>query len=502
MPSGKKAPRSDGRAAMAAALSSWEAAETKMKDAGAQLLARLQEQVDKLTKMAEDSLKEGLLGHYDEFLQMRDKARQTHEDMCKKLGVDPPTKTDKGTRDQRANAAGSHAPVPQPAGGSGGEAASSTGTGNNGANHQTCASPGQGAEGGVAASFSMDSDTWHGAAGLSAEEMLPRYRWRASRHGSGEGGAVLEVCGLADASGTYDELEVDMAEGTVRLVWPHRSGSSTNDDHDYDDGKATRALTLPLGFLTDLSLCRVLRKRRAGRLTIEIPQVQAALAPELGLAAALVAAGAGVVDGFFAAGDADMVRGRLLELWRAGQFEPGEVEGGRKKAVRSDYYLYTEEDDPVLSGFTRRLDRLVLEVSRQVPVLAKYKLMRGRPMAAVYEGAGSRYTPHFDCVGNDNGRVLTCLLYLNPFWSEGDGAKLRIWPEARSLSPEGPNWDFSPMHGRLVAFLCNSRNLHEVLPVAADRPVEPRLAVSCWYYDSDRIPEIRLDEGPADAPSA
>merc|ERR1712014_517248 len=110
-------------------------------------------------------------------------------------------------------------------------------------------------------------------------------------------------------------------------------------------------------------------------------------------------------------------------------------------------------------------DRLVLEVSRQVPVLAKYKLMRGRPMAAVYEGAGSRYTPHFDCVGGDNGRVLTCLLYLNPFWSEGDGAKLRIWPEARTLSPEVESWDFSPMHGRLVAFLCNSRNLHEVLPV-------------------------------------
>ena len=28
----------------------------------------------------------------------------------------------------------------------------------------------------------------------------------------------------------------------------------------------------------------------------------------------------------------------------------------------------------------------------------------------VYAGAGARYTPHYDCVGGDNGRKITCVL--------------------------------------------------------------------------------------------
>ena len=40
--------------------------------------------------------------------------------------------------------------------------------------------------------------------------------------------------------------------------------------------------------------------------------------------------------------------------------------------------------------------------------------MRGRPMAAVYADEGAHYTPHFDCVGGDNGRKITCVLPGSP----------------------------------------------------------------------------------------
>merc|ERR1719487_3112542 len=146
--------------------------------------------------------------------------------------------------------------------------------------------------------------------------------------------------------------------------------------------------------------------------------------------------------------------------------------------------------------FTTQLDRAVLQLVRKVPSLKPIKLMRGRPMAAVYSDPGARYVPHFDAVGGDNGRVLTCILYLNPFWREADGAKLCVWPQARlSLERTGKSCEFAPLHGRLVAFLCNSRNLHEVLPVADGNTVEPRIAISCWYYDSEVLPSIVEREG-------
>ncbi|CAE8621068.1 unnamed protein product, partial [Polarella glacialis] len=106
------------------------------------------------------------------------------------------------------------------------------------------------------------------------------------------------------------------------------------------------------------------------------------------------------------------------------------------------------------------------------------------------------YTPHFDNRGH-NGRVLTCIMYLNPFWQTGDGAELKIWPRAKGLERAGPCRDFAPLHGRLVAFLCSGRNLHEVSPVASDRAlVEPRVAISCWYYDTSCMNDELTDDAP------
>ena len=55
------------------------------------------------------------------------------------------------------------------------------------------------------------------------------------------------------------------------------------------------------------------------------------------------------------------VRAHVLALWERGELQEGEVEGGRKQHLRSDRYLFLEEDDPVLAPFTRKLDQLVGE---------------------------------------------------------------------------------------------------------------------------------------------
>lgn len=342
---------------------------------------------------------------------------------------------------------------------------------------------------------------WHGPAGLEDAQLLPnadasdgllvpRYRWLEPDDAS----AVLEVLEPLHAG---DELSVYVSECTARLSW------------------GTWALSLPLPCRADAEACQVQRKRRRRLVTLMLPlSLPAPAAPPAqtfagSLAAALSGAeGYALVDGFLRGAQADALRSRLLQLWRGGCMTPGEVEGSQDESnpnrARSDEYMYAEESETEMMSFARSLDRVVVELVRRVPALRDFKLLRGRPMAAVYAGAGSRYTPHFDCVGGDNGRVITCILYLNPFWRPEDGAVLRLWPQASTLVPSGPCREIEPLHGRLVVFLCNSRNLHEVSRVvdtgAGGRPAEPRLALSCWYYDEKAIPSIAEGQGTQDAP--
>lgn len=219
--------------------------------------------------------------------------------------------------------------------------------------------------------------------------------------------------------------------------------------------------------------------------------------------------GFGTVDGFVAPAVADLLREQILSLWRSHKLDPGEIEGTTTKAddestkaskARSDDYTYLDEqeNDFLREYFTLPLDRLLLELTDgSIPGLQGKKLMRGRPMVTVYAGEGSRYTPHFDCVQGDNGRVCTCILYLNPFWKGtagaagggGAGGALHIYPTARRrLEPTGECCRVEPLHARLVVFLCDSRNLHEVVPMTEGE--EPRVAVSCWYYDTERVREM------------
>eukprot|EP00927_Polykrikos_kofoidii_P078003 TRINITY_DN74883_c0_g1_i1.p1 TRINITY_DN74883_c0_g1~~TRINITY_DN74883_c0_g1_i1.p1 ORF type:complete len:590 (-),score=83.32 TRINITY_DN74883_c0_g1_i1:47-1816(-) len=315
-------------------------------------------------------------------------------------------------------------------------------------------------------------------------ESFPRYRWRTVDDRI----VMLDIHGPPEDSGAPI---VDVSEVVVHVNWPCA-------------GPPHHSLMLPIGFRADTNACSVARRKRAGgRLEIKLPVLGPLVPPAKSLVQDLSGPhGFGTVDGFTSGEVADRIRSNLLSRWRAGSFTRGKVKGEhaeRFAQARSDVFMYIKDGDLVIADFTRHLDRLVLELVREVPALSGLKLMRGSAMATVYTGEGSRYDPHFDSMG-DNGRVLTCIMYLNPFWQEGDGAQLALWPEARFLRREGPCHEIAPLHGRLVAFLCCRRNLHEVKPVTRGRYVEPRLAVSCWYYDSEHISQD--DEcSPADAPT-
>eukprot|EP00931_Biecheleriopsis_adriatica_P079556 TRINITY_DN52966_c0_g1_i1.p1 TRINITY_DN52966_c0_g1~~TRINITY_DN52966_c0_g1_i1.p1 ORF type:complete len:298 (-),score=49.79 TRINITY_DN52966_c0_g1_i1:38-931(-) len=289
---------------------------------------------------------------------------------------------------------------------------------------------------------------------------------------------TLEVAGNMD-------VEVDVAESSVNLGWA--SGEQ---------------LRLPVNFLTDVADCQVKRSRRRGILTLRLPKLAERPLPSIALAHALRERdGLGTIDGFMCGPMLERLREHLLQLWKSGTYQPGEVEGTAEwaTAARTDFYRYIDEKDEIVKTFTRRLDRLLFNVMQEVPELNSVKLVRGSPMAAVYAGHGSRYTPHFDSRDKEIGRVITCILYLNPFWTAQDGGQLRIWPQASSLTPSGPCREIEPLHGKLVAFLCHRRNLHEVCQVSEAAGTEPRLAISCWYYDSE---SMTSKNAPRDARAA
>jgi len=495
---------------------------------GQKILSKLEEQVKNIDRMAEEYLDQGLIGHHCEALQMKERTMETLRMTRRKLGL-----PEDGSAPSAPAPAAAIAPQPPPVQAAAAAApapaadartasrqvvsADMTGVEKAGSaakpikqaskqSSATGAAPPEAkqpvpasdavaeaaSQARTAAAGSTADGAWSTPAATGTDKPA-RYRWREADQGTDANAAVLEVSGVFADAGS---LMVDVSATAVRISWPNGEGS-----------ERSNSLTLPLAFVTDSEACQVVRKKRTGELKLSIPRV--ASMPKHGppLTDALGGAeGLGFVDSFMAGGEADALRDWFLDLWKRGELQPGEVEGGdvaqmtdKQSKFRSDEYIYLQEEG-LATMLTNRLDRLVLHLAQEVPALKRMKLMRGRPMATVYAGKGSRYAPHFDAVGNDNGRVLTCILYLNPFWHEGDGAQIRFWPRSRGLVREGHSIDVSPLHGRLLAFLCNSRNLHEVVPVTDNGCGDVRVAVSCWYYDSDRIPAVCAGQRTADAP--
>ena len=125
----------------------------------------------------------------------------------------------------------------------------------------------------------------------------------------------------------------------------------------------------------------------------------------------------------------------------------------------------------------------------------KYKLAVPKQcMAACYDGNGAHYVAHHDnvcqvdLIGDNeeeicnNHRMITLLLYVNPFWTEKSGGNLRCYLGAdQKLVSLKSDWirsdnaiEIEPIAGRLVIFK-SKELLHEVCP-SFDR----RMAISCW----------------------
>jgi Rps23 Pro-64 3,4-dihydroxylase Tpa1-like proline 4-hydroxylase len=124
------------------------------------------------------------------------------------------------------------------------------------------------------------------------------------------------------------------------------------------------------------------------------------------------------------------------------------------------------------------------KTAKQVPLHLSNQTFNAK--LAVTSPGGSTYPLHIDnTLGvtgapDDDTRKLTCILYLNPDYVDGDGGELRLMLLDRNCL------DMSPKGGRLLLFWSDCIP-HEVLPNKPDSQSADfdRYALTIWIPDTD-----------------
>jgi hypothetical protein len=173
-----------------------------------------------------------------------------------------------------------------------------------------------------------------------------------------------------------------------------------------------------------------------------------------------------IVDGMMGASWAKALHGEAMAEQR--HMKPHTFQFGNAQFHKPHIYetelhdAVTRARVPEFSAFFAR-QPLARVINRHVRELA---LLSGEAATTIKlqcnAGGGGCFPHHYDNAGRPNNRQLTCLVYLNPHWKEGDGGELELMPFLRPAIRIPPTMD------RAVLFL-SDRVLHRVLPSVAAR---------------------------------
>lgn len=184
-------------------------------------------------------------------------------------------------------------------------------------------------------------------------------------------------------------------------------------------------------------------------------------------------AGYVVVEGFLDdKGCAALARG-CRSLQAAGHLQAAAIGRGRTRAqhleIRGDRVHWFEASAPTAAQalYWQAMDVLRVDLNRTL-LLGLDEL---EAHYALYV-PDARYARHRDRFRDDDARVLSSVLYLNPGWREEDGGALRLYLPSDS---QYPHVDIYPEAGTLVLFL-SAEFEHEVLPANRER-----LSVAGWF---------------------
>ena len=189
-----------------------------------------------------------------------------------------------------------------------------------------------------------------------------------------------------------------------------------------------------------------------------------------------------VVDDFFAPAVAATFRDELVKLRGSGKMRPNCVQfnhRGTSTTVQKPYIheadlfddaAFTSSDLPAFHCFYRTGGAALAQSLSSAGYAGGLSCaLSGRVVKLQYnDGHGGCFPFHYDNPGLPNRRALTCLVYLNPGWREGDGGELQLQPFL------APAVTIAPMMNRLVVF-ASDKILHRVL-----RNHKPRLCFTLW----------------------
>eukprot|EP01001_Neometanema_parovale_P007573 NODE_3873_length_1151_cov_48.459144_g3686_i0.p1 GENE.NODE_3873_length_1151_cov_48.459144_g3686_i0~~NODE_3873_length_1151_cov_48.459144_g3686_i0.p1 ORF type:complete len:340 (+),score=49.49 NODE_3873_length_1151_cov_48.459144_g3686_i0:99-1118(+) len=200
-----------------------------------------------------------------------------------------------------------------------------------------------------------------------------------------------------------------------------------------------------------------------------------------------------IVDGFLSEAEAAASRAEVVEMHQGDHLRPGCTGGGRAgvgdKIIsdrRSDLIRWLADDLSDYSAISRHVAHVndfLKPICKAIPELRSEYVERGDVMVACYPGNGTRYTRHVDNP-DENGRIITTILYLNPNWKTEDGGVLEICPA------DGPTTKIEPLFNRLIVFWSDRRVPHQVLPTS-----NTRYTVTVWYQLSREKLSAQLTEG-------
>ena len=139
------------------------------------------------------------------------------------------------------------------------------------------------------------------------------------------------------------------------------------------------------------------------------------------------------------------------------------------RSIRSDAIFWLDEQN-LSSAQKFAFDQL--ELLRIVLNRELYLGLRELEAHLTYYPPNGHYTKHVDNFRGESKRILSCIIYLNPAWSDTDGGGLKIF------SPVNEDFlvaEIPPRSGTLACFL--SRDIpHEVATTTKER-----LSLTGWF---------------------
>uniref|UniRef100_A0A5S6QUK4 hypoxia-inducible factor-proline dioxygenase n=1 Tax=Trichuris muris TaxID=70415 RepID=A0A5S6QUK4_TRIMR len=189
----------------------------------------------------------------------------------------------------------------------------------------------------------------------------------------------------------------------------------------------------------------------------------------------LYSRGWAVVDGFVGQRRAVAVLEEARSLYKSGVFAAGQIshQGAREPHFRSDFIYWVNGNDKSSVNIGYLLAQFDSVIKKIGVHLTDDKIVRkSKAMLSCYPKS-AHYVKHVDNPDGD-GRLITCVYYMNPNWRREDGGILRLYPQSSDK-----NVDVLPLLDRMVFFWSDRRNPHEVTATMRER-----FAITVWYFNS------------------